>query len=397
MRTVKNITNFVLIFVGIPINIFLLFNLIYLIFNENTKMENLLRSLSYNVIAIFIILVPLYFLNQKNNKFKFFQKILKNRGFEDWYTIFETEYPNEVDNLTTKEFHLIGEQIYTYFFNKFLGNFQLSPEELEELEKIQNYFSLGQSFIKQVKLNQGKKILQQLFKLSYEDLELSEEEELKILSLADTLGVSKEEIENINKNVVLGKYNKAIANVLEDNLFTDEEVKEVEELRKKLNLTEEELNLRSTEKQLQYYRILYFIEKGEMPEIIPSIPLSNKEKIYFETEATLLEYRPDEKFLKNRGFIVKLPKGEEYKIGKSRKPLLEPTGRGRFTGKLFITSKRILFLHKIRSFAIHYDKLLELEIFRNGICGYDLKKTPHLLEFSNENELFPYIVSKLWK
>jgi hypothetical protein len=371
--------------------------MVYLIFHPDTKIEDLVKIGIYNIVAFVLIIPPLYFLNQKKNKLFFFTKLLKEKGYENWYTIFAKDYTKDKDQLTTSEYRYLGQEIYIYFFRKFLEDFELAPAELEELEKIQQFFSLETEFLEKVKNTHGKKVLEQLSKIAYEDLVLTPEEEAKIYCLAEALQISKADVKNLKKNVALEKMDSAIKVVLEDNQYTDEELKQIQEIRTKLNLSEEELNLKGIQKQLDYFRKIYLIEKGEIPVIESSISFSEKEKIYWEKEAVRLEFNPTEKFLENRGFIVKVTRAEEFQIGKSRKQILEATGKGRFEGKLFITSQRIIFVQKIRPFFLKYEDLVEMEIFRNGVCLYDTKKNSALLEFPNEDEMFPFLVSKLWK
>ncbi len=358
--------------------------MIYLIFHPDTKIEDLVKVGIYNIVAFVLIIPPLYFLNQKKNKLFFFTKLLKERGYETWYTIFAKEYVKDKDQLTTSEYRYLGEEIYTYFFRKFLENYELAPSEIEELDKIEKYFSLEVAFLEKIKKTHGKKVLEQLSKIAYEDLILTPEEEEKIYCLAEALQVSKEDVKNLEKNAALGKMDSAIQIVLEDNQYTDEELKQIEEIRTKLNIPEEELNLKGIQKQLDYFRKIYLIEKGEIPVIESSVSFSEKEKIYWEKEAVRLEFKPTEKFLENRGFIVNITRAENFQIGKSRKQLLEATGKGRFEGKLFITSQRIIFVQKVRPFFLKYEDLVEMEIFRNGVCLYDTKKNSALLEFPNK-------------
>ncbi len=131
--------------------------MIYLIFHPDTKIEDLVKVGIYNIVAFVLIIPPLYFLNQKKNKLFFFTKLLKERGYETWYTIFAKEYVKDKDQLTTSEYRYLGEEIYTYFFRKFLENYELAPSEIEELDKIEKYFSLEVAFLEKIKKPTEKK------------------------------------------------------------------------------------------------------------------------------------------------------------------------------------------------------------------------------------------------
>lgn len=394
MKNIKNLVNFILILIGAPIVIYLNIHVLSLIFKKSTTIDQILSSIAYLGLALVFVIIPLYYLNRRQVSLQFFLNILQKKGYESWKKVLE-DYSKEIDDLRTSEFHKLGETIYRNLFKKYISNHELSEEELESLDSIFQYFQLSQDFLRSVRQREGIPILQELYDFSYEDHIFTEEEELKVMKLASALNIHREEIERLGKQASIDAYRKTVQKIVEDNRFTEEEERELDTVKKKLSIVESDWTFLGQEQKLDIYKTIYKIEKGIIPEIVPSFPLPKQEKTHLEKEASLLEYFPDERFLMNRGFIHVLKKGESYEIGRGRKSNLAATGKGRFEGNLFLTSKRILFLHKIRTFSILFDELDRVEVFRNGVCLQSKGKN-YLLEFSNEDELFTYILSKLW-
>lgn len=394
MKNLKNLLNILLIFLGLPLVIYLNIQALYSLSQPKTSLQAILSNFTYVLLAIIFVILPLYYLNTKRVNLQFFLNMLQKKGTENWKQILE-EYNKELDDLRTYEFHQLGEFIYKNLFKKYISNFELSEEELQSLDEIFSYFQLSQDFIKKLQLKEGVPIIKELYDFSYDDHIFSEEEKLKVMKLASALDIHREEVERMGKEATLEAYRKTVAQIIDDNRFTEQEEKELEEAKSKLKLHSSDWEFLGQEQKLDIYKTIYRIEKGHFPEINPSFPLPKDEKAHFEKNATLLEYFPDEKYLKNRGYICKVKRGETYEVGKERKTNLSPTGKGRFDGNIFLTSKRILFLQKTRTFSISFDELYVIETFRNGVCLITPKKS-YLLEFPNEDEIFTYILVKLW-
>lgn len=213
---------------------------------------------------------------------------------------------------------------------------KITKEEIEELDKKKNDFGLSEEDIKEMKAE----VFATAFSVAKSDDKVTKEEEQELLSIQNYLGLADSEIQ-------------------------------------------------SNKKELARLRLLNEIQQGNMPIVsVANLIIQKNEKVYWTEPAVLAE----EKVLRRRfeggsqGVSFRIMKGVSYRVGGFRGHSVSETGIVAVsTGELIITSKRIVFRGDKKSFAVKLDKILETQLFTNGLqFSENNRSKPRVVKFEQE-------------
>lgn len=234
---------------------------------------------------------------------------------------------------------------------------------------------------KQKSLN--KEEFRQLLHNSVKDGKLTKEEIDELEKKKNEFSLTEKDIQGIRVDL----YAAAFSTIKEDKQVTKEEEQELGEIQKYLGIADEEIQ--PNKKELARLRLLNEIQGGNIPTIpATNLVMHKDEKAYWSEPAILAE----EKVINRRyvggshGVSLRIMKGVSYRIGSYRGNLVSETGVVAVSnGSLIITSKRLIFQGDKKSFAVNLNKILNIQIFSNGIhFSENNRSKPRLIKFEEE-------------
>ena len=234
---------------------------------------------------------------------------------------------------------------------------------------------------KQKSLN--KKEFRQILLQAVNDGKLTKEEIDNLDKKKTEFGLTNEDIKGVRAEIFAAAFSVA----KEDKQITEEEEKELKEIQKHLGLADDEIQ--TSKKELTRLRLLNEIQKGNLPIVpVTNLVTQKSEKVYWAEPAILAE----EKVIRRRyeggsqGVSFRVMKGVSYRVGGHRGHIVSETGLVSVSdGELIITSKRVIFRGDGKAFAIKLDKILDIQIFINGLRFTENNKSkPRMVKFKQE-------------
>lgn len=225
---------------------------------------------------------------------------------------------------------------------------------------------------------------------------LERKDEEKLLAMQKNLLIPKDIATNIYtesaESIIKSGLEKAIA----DQRFSPEEEDRLNVLAKDLhiNLSFEQ----STRDLLDKFKLFWQIDTGDIPIVVPDISLQKGELCYFFADINWLEKRSVTTRVNYGGpsYRVKIVKGLYYRVGSvSAQRVTEDIWKTIDSGKLYLTSKRIIFMGSRGNKTISINKILDFNVYTNGIdIQKDTGKSP-FFEFDTDTDVFAVILAKL--
>lgn len=242
-------------------------------------------------------------------------------------------------------------------------------------------------------------VIQKYKDAKQKSLNKSEYRQLLLNAISDGK-LTKEEIDELDKKkkefgltvddikgMRVDTYTAALSAVEKDQQVTKEEEQELGEIQKYLGIADDEIQ--ADKKELARLRLLYEIQQGNIPTAtVTNLVMQKDEKAYWSEPAILAE----EKVI-SRGFVggsrgvsLRVMKGVSYRIGSYRGHAVSQTGVVAVSnGALIITSKRLIFQGDNKSFAEPLNKILDIQLFSNGIhFSENNRPKPRLIKFVEE-------------
>lgn len=212
------------------------------------------------------------------------------------------------------------------------------------------------------------------------DGKLTKEEIDELDKKKNELGLTDKDVKEMKAEIFLSAFLSAKS----DAQITREEAQELERIQRYLGI--EDIEIRKEKKELARLRLLTEIIEGNFPPItISGLVLQKGEKVHWTEPAILMEERVVRRYYKGgySGFSFRITKGVSYRIGGFRGHPVRETGVvGVSNGELIITNKRIIFRGDKKSFAIKLDKILDIQLFTNGLqISENNRSKPILIKF----------------
>jgi hypothetical protein len=188
------------------------------------------------------------------------------------------------------------------------------------------------------------------------------------------------------KGIRVRAYSAALNAAKSDGMVTAEEEAELGKLQQFLMIPETEIE--NSKKELAKLRLLTEIQNGNPPSIsVRNIILQKSELAYWSEPASLFEERVVNRRYEggSQSVSFRIAKGVSYRIGAQRGHIVADTAIVPVSsGELVVTSKRVIFRGDAKSFSLKLDKLLELNLFGNGVRLTDAKGKPRMVKFADE-------------
>lgn len=282
---------------------------------------------------------------------------------------------------------------YSLFLDNCLKDNNLSENKMTELRHLENILNLDE--IKVRRIFEEKTV--EKYKLEVDEIVESkklDQDQLKIIQ--DNLKITEETGAKIYKEIV-GRYiNDFVQNIISEQRYSLEKEKELEDLKKSLSLN---LNFdNNTKELLDKYRVFWQIDNGDLPIETCSISLQSKEICHFIADIQWYEQRKVTQRVNYGGVTgrLKIAKGIYLRAGSiSPQRITEDVWKLIDNGKLFITNKRIIFMGGLGNKTINLNKILDFNVYSNGIeISKDTGKNP-FLGFEKNTDTCSLILSSL--
>lgn len=199
------------------------------------------------------------------------------------------------------------------------------------------------------------------------DGKLDENEKKQLEALAAEHGFSQDELRDAHKKAA----SLMFKNVGSDSRITDEEKKELEALMSYFELSQEDFEF--DQATFNKFYTLALIEKGVMPTPQHSgfnIIMKEGEVLHWGCPATLKKQKRVTTRVNYGGLTgsIRIMKGVRYRVGSiGIAPQTSEVMVDEDTGNFWLTNQRLGFLGSRKNFTMPYNKILSLELYKDGI------------------------------
>jgi len=156
----------------------------------------------------------------------------------------------------------------------------------------------------------------------------------------------------------------------EDEVITDRERKQLSEVKNILGLSDADVG--DIHENLVRMESLWAIRRGELPVLESAgVPLQKSETAHFGFDD--VEFHQEQVVRSgyeggSRGVSIRIAKGVYYRMGAHRGERVTETALVRLdTGRLVLTSKRLIFAGREKAFAIPLRKILSMNGYADGV------------------------------
>ena len=212
------------------------------------------------------------------------------------------------------------------------------------------------------------------------DGKLTPEEIQHLDSLRSEFGLGLEDLSSFRTTAYLAAYQAT----KRDGDITAEEERELQAIQTYLQVPDAAIE--GTKRELARFRILREVRGGNLPSVpVDGLVLQKNEVSYWREPASLLE----EKVVSRRyeggshGVSIRIAKGVSYRVGAQRGRLVSdrdvvPVSPGDF----IVTSRRVIFRGLRKGFNTRLDKLLNVQLFSDGILLTDGDARVRIVKFN---------------
>lgn len=207
---------------------------------------------------------------------------------------------------------------------------------------------------------------------------LTPEEMAELDHQREVLGLGEEDIRPVRAEVFRLAYEAAAA----DGAISPAEEHELRRIQAYLEIPEAEIA--ATTQDLSKLRLIYEVQQGNLPEVTPrGLALLKGERCHWSEPASLLEERVVGRRYEggSHGVSIRIATGVSYRVGAHRGRLLTDTAIVPVsTGELVVTSQRLVFQGDRKSFTVKLDKLLNVELYSDGLSVTPESGKPKLVQ-----------------
>lgn len=222
---------------------------------------------------------------------------------------------------------------------------------------------------------------------------LSDAEIATLQSMFSEHGLSLADIEKIRVQA----YKKAFDVASADGAITAQEESELAKIQSFLKIPDSDVS--ATKLSLARLRLATEIQAGNLPIVAASgVILQKSEIAHWIEPASLLEERVVARRYEggSQGFSFKIAKGLTYRVGQSRGRLVtDKEVQAVSRGEIVVTDRRVIFRGDAKSFEIRLEKLLEVEMFSDGVRLTGSTGKPRIVKFLSDSnaDIFGSVLS----
>lgn len=288
------------------------------------------------------------------------------------------------------------QQMLADYISFALEDKHLSDDEKKSIFHLKRILFIDDKTANSLIKSSAERTYRKVFDKVISDNAISAEEKEFLASLEANLALDDTSVDRIRKEMTKARYEAFLQNAISDERLSPDEDAELKRIAENLNLTISFDN--ATKDALDRFRLYWQIENGELPEVDTGIRLQRNEKCYFTTPCEWHENRTRTRRINYGGPTarIRIMKGIYWSAGslginRVREEYLQHID----SGELFLTNKRIIFMGSRQNKTLRHNRILDFELYSNGVTlQKDRGKNP-FLEFTSNVDLFGMLFSRV--
>jgi hypothetical protein len=285
--------------------------------------------------------------------------------------------------------------IYRQYLEYCFEDRKLSAAEIANLSHLKQLFSLKDKLIATVHNEVAVRIYSDEVGKVIEDGKVEDLEKEFLQKLQNDIGLSPEMASQIYKENATKMLQTYLDGAVADQRISPEEESQLHALTKSLNL--ELIMDANTRRAFEKYKLYWQIENGDLPVVEVGINLQRNELCHFSADVEWLEQRKVTRRINYGGptLRIKIAKGLYWRAGSlAVQTVSEDVWKVIDHGKLFVTSKRLVFMGSSGNKTVRLASILDFTPYKNGInIEKDSGKSP-FLRFGEDIDLFSMILGR---
>lgn len=284
---------------------------------------------------------------------------------------------------------------YSIILNHFLGNDDLDKSEIKRLHHLKYIFTLNDNEIGSIHRNSVQPIYRMHVRRIIADGQLTEDEKANLHAFAERLYIPKDFAKQIYNNEASAFLHSILKKSLADGTLSDDEEQELYRIAKNLQV---ELKFSETaEKNLERFRYLWRLYKGDIPKVRKPIGLKRGENCAASINATLFQVQNSRKPVKYSGYqLLKMQNSFGFHSGVLRNDqLFEKTISFDDSGTLYFTSLKLHFIGSKGVGSFLYKNLSGGTFYKNGLLIESVRGNDLFFKFSGDMPAFKLIFDSL--
>lgn len=303
----------------------------------------------------------------------------------------ETKYRCRVADGTIEDRKRLFEDV----LSAYLSDNRLSEGERENLVWLREILGLSQTETQEIREKKVASIFRRRAEAAVSDGELTPEQEKSLDQLADAIALPERVASRIYGEVAGARIQRFLDGAISDQQLSPEEDEELRTIARTLGVSATIDS--ATQSTLDRYRLFWQIENGDVPEIDAGINLFRGERCFYRCDAAWYELKQVTRRINYGGptIRIKIMKGVYWRAGSlGVQRVSEDVLKHMDDGTLFLTNKRIIFMGRRKNKNIRLNRILDFEIYTNGVqIEKDAGASP-FLEMSADMELFGLLLGR---
>ena len=281
------------------------------------------------------------------------------------------------------------------FLRYCIEDHRLDTGEADRLQHLRRLLRLSEEDVAVIQRDVASSVYEAQADEAMRDRKLSDQEQESLERLARDIQLPDE----VRRSILARKSHEIMQSAL-DEAIDDARLSPTEEaelealasnLRVKISHDDE------TRRVLERMRLYWRIEEGDLPVVDVDIKLQRSETCHFATEVDWLENRKVTTGYNYSGPTarIRIVKGVYWRLGSmSIKPMSEDVLKHIDSGKLYVTSKRVLFRGEKGNKSLKLNRIIAVEAFSNGVqIEKDKGKTP-FVQFESGTDVMGMILER---
>ncbi len=296
--------------------------------------------------------------------------------------------PNKIPTPLRKE-------LFTDVLVAYLKDHKISEQEQANLATLRELLELPLPVTQTIREEILSSMYQERAEAVVADGKLSPEEQQGLREFADAVALPRELADSIYNRAAGERVQAFLEQAVSNEMLSPEEDGEFQALARNLrvNMTIPE----KTAQQLERYRLYWQIENGELPAIDVGIRLYGGEVCYHYCPVSWYEYRQVTRRVNFGGPVLrlKITRGIYWRAGSlGVQRITEDVLKHIDEGTLFLTNRRLIFVGSRQNKNIRLNRILDFEIFSNGVqIQKDAGASP-FLKTTADMELFGLLMGR---
>lgn len=286
-------------------------------------------------------------------------------------------------------------RLYEKHVRHCLAERNLSDDAIAEISHLQTLLGLSQEDVEAIRTRLARPAYETAVTEAVSDGRMTEDERAFLDKVRRHLVLDDDVAEDIYKKGAQAYLQKVTNQAVADARLSPEEEKELHDVAQSLggNLSYSD----KTRATLERFRLYWLIENGDVPTVEVDINLQRGEACYFVTDADWLEQRTVTR--KTQYFAstkrLRIAKGWYWRTGTVQVARQQEDVMSLIdSGRLYLTSKRLLFMGGRRNSNIALTKVLQFTPYKDGVQIDKATGKSPFLRFEGNMELFAMLLQR---